>query len=137
MLVEWTLLPPGVREEEIDLDATRLCARSAPPGRYEVRVRTGPSTEARIAATVCSLPVPRVVGYEIVHASSSLVRDGRVVARVEDAPPGCSYLWSPSRAITEDPVLEGASAGPVSVSIVGSPFLHCCEVGEVRTRGGE
>jgi hypothetical protein len=72
--------------------------------------------------------LPRVVRYEGTPVTSSMSRNGRVEAIVEDAPRACKYLWTYG-VLTDDPVLHHAPMGVHTVALVSAegtpiPYLH-------------
>ena len=72
--------------------------------------------------------VPRIVRYDGTPATSSMSRNGRVEAVVEDAPRACKYMWTHG-VLTDDPVLQHAPMGVYTVALLSAdgaplPFLH-------------
>ena len=115
-------------EEQLDLDVSRLCARKAPVGDYQIELILKGEDVLRATMSVGVIDIPAVVGYEGEHASSGASRDGSVHAIVERVPHGCHYLWS-CGVITRAPTLEDAHMGTYTVTLLSEdssplPFVH-------------
>ena len=121
---------PTVSEEDLGLDASRLCADRVPCGRYELCFADVDGAPRRQLVVVACLSGPCVVGYDAHAPSSSIAHDGAVRARVEHCPPEARFAWA-NGATTAEPVLAHVPAGTYSVAIVvkgddGFAYLHAC-----------
>ena len=128
-VVEWLRNNQPVDDETtLSLDQTRLCARKALPGRYSVVIRDAMDNQVVAQTDVHQVRLPRVVSYVGTPVTSSMSRNGRVEAIVEDMPRGCQFLWTHG-ATTSEPILRHAPMGIYTVAPVaqdGTPiaFVH-------------
>tara|TARA_B110000046_G_scaffold171124_1_gene191652 strand:+ start:1906 stop:2424 length:519 start_codon:yes stop_codon:yes gene_type:complete len=127
--VEWVHNNVPITDETaFDIDHTRLCARAACPGRYTIHVRDALDNEVCAQTDVRQIRVPRIMSYAGRPVTSSMSRNGKVQVIVEDAPPGCKYLWTHG-VVTMEPVLHHAQMGTYATTLIsadGKPltFLH-------------
>ena len=133
VVCDWTL-PHGFLPSDVDMDASGLCIRKAPVGDYTLRIQFENGNVVETHTQVHAIPLPTVMSYKVVNASTGTSRDGAVFAVVEDAPAKCTYLWS-NGVCTKTPELQGATVGMYAVSIVGTPSCNAAQPCWVRARG--
>lgn len=129
--VTWYVQQRYATHEELQTDASGLCAKCVPPGNVQVTLVDRHGIEAHAQAMVGTMDtLPTVVRYETTAASHATARDGTVRAVVENAPSVCRYLWT-TGVVTRDPVLHYVSPGTYAVVCmhydndhVPLPFMH-------------
>jgi hypothetical protein len=101
----------------LQLSEDRKLATNVPPGTYTMQ------------ATVDEINVPKIVKYNVTHATSDCSRDGTIEVETSNIDyPNVKYLWS-TGVITEEPLLLDVSPGMYSVTLVSEenlpiPFFH-------------
>lgn len=105
-----------------NLSHDRLQAFDLEAGDYTIDVYFLDTKErCQVRATVESARIPEIVGYDILHASSDLARDGTITALCKhlDLLSDVRFLWT-SHVITNEPVLHDVSPGTYFCNILSN-----------------
>ena len=123
----------------LNLSSDRTTATGVECGTYVIQVRDRSGDTRRVEARVALADIPRVVSYEVKHASCDSSRDGQITAKLEgverDRP--LMYLWTNSLT-TESPVLHDVRPGMYAVALccqtTNLAYIHECGPAVVRVR---